>query len=86
MTTTLEPHIDARIMELHHDKHQGYVDGANNALDNLEGMRDRFLRADLDRWRAVILSQRRTPLPIFETSGRIESRREDGQSACSVRP
>ncbi len=36
----LEPHIDARIMELHHDKHhQGYVDGANAALDRLEGMR-----------------------------------------------
>lgn len=37
----LEPHIDARIMELHHDKHhQGYVDGANAALDNLESMRE----------------------------------------------
>ncbi len=36
----LEPHIDERIMELHHDKHhQGYVDGANSALDKLESMR-----------------------------------------------
>jgi Fe-Mn family superoxide dismutase len=37
----LEPHIDARIMELHHDKHhQGYVDGANAALDRLSEMRE----------------------------------------------
>jgi superoxide dismutase, Fe-Mn family len=37
----LEPSIDARIMELHHDKHhQGYVDGANTALDTLEEMRE----------------------------------------------
>lgn len=37
----LEPHIDQRIMELHHDiHHQGYVNGANAALEKLEGMRD----------------------------------------------
>jgi Fe-Mn family superoxide dismutase len=37
----LEPHIDQRIMELHHDKHhQGYVDGANAALETLQGMRE----------------------------------------------
>ncbi|WP_101296060.1 superoxide dismutase [Halegenticoccus soli] len=36
----LEPAIDQRIMELHHDKHhQGYVDGANSALETLEQMR-----------------------------------------------
>jgi Fe-Mn family superoxide dismutase len=29
----LEPHISARILELHHDKHHaGYVKGANAAL------------------------------------------------------
>jgi len=32
----LEPHIDARIMELHHGKHHAaYVAQANKALDNL---------------------------------------------------
>lgn len=36
----LEPHIDERIMRLHHDKHhQGYVNGANAALEKLEEMR-----------------------------------------------
>ncbi len=32
----LEPHISARIMELHHDKHHAtYVSGANTALEKL---------------------------------------------------
>lgn len=36
----LEPHIDAQIMNLHHDEHhQGYVDGANKALRKLMQMR-----------------------------------------------
>ena len=44
----LEPHIDARIMELHHDKHhQGYVNGANAALDALAEMRERGDYADV---------------------------------------
>jgi superoxide dismutase, Fe-Mn family len=37
----LEPAISERIMELHHSAHhQGYVDGANAALEELEGMRE----------------------------------------------
>jgi Fe-Mn family superoxide dismutase len=37
----LEPTIDERIMELHHDKHhQGYVNGANAALEQLAEMRE----------------------------------------------
>ncbi len=38
----LEPAIDEQIMRLHHDKHhQGYVDGANEALDKLADMRQK---------------------------------------------
>ena len=37
----LEPHISARIMELHHSKHhKAYVDGANNALAQLAEARE----------------------------------------------
>jgi len=36
----LEPHLSARILELHHDKHhQSYVDGANATLDKLAAAR-----------------------------------------------
>ena len=36
----LEPHINGRIMELHHDKHHAaYVKGANTALDQLHEKR-----------------------------------------------
>ncbi len=38
----LEPHISAKIMELHHDKHHAtYVDGANAALEKLEAAREK---------------------------------------------
>ena len=40
--SALEPHVDARIMELHHDKHHGaYVKGANTALEMLAEARDK---------------------------------------------
>ena len=36
----LEPHVSARIMELHHGKHHAaYVQGANKALEQLEEAR-----------------------------------------------
>lgn len=39
--SALEPHISARIMELHHSKHhKAYVDGANNALAQMAEARD----------------------------------------------
>jgi Fe-Mn family superoxide dismutase len=39
--SALQPHISARIMELHHDKHhQAYVTGANTALEQLAEARD----------------------------------------------
>lgn len=38
----LEPHISARIMELHHDKHHAtYVAGANTALEKLAEAREK---------------------------------------------
>lgn len=38
----LEPHISARIMELHHDKHHAaYVKGANTTLEQLAEARER---------------------------------------------
>lgn len=37
----LEPHLSARILELHHDKHhRAYVDGANATLEKLSAARD----------------------------------------------
>ena len=38
----LEPHISARIMELHHSKHHAtYVGGANTALEKMEEAREK---------------------------------------------
>ncbi len=38
----LEPHISARIMELHHSKHhKAYVDGANKTLEQLAEARQK---------------------------------------------
>jgi superoxide dismutase, Fe-Mn family len=40
--SALEPHISAKIMELHHDKHHAaYVKGANTALDRLAEAREK---------------------------------------------
>jgi Fe-Mn family superoxide dismutase len=56
----LEPHIDGRIMQLHHDKHHAaYVDGANRALDDLAEARakgDVSRTATLERALAFHLS------------------------------
>ena len=50
-TNALEPHIDARTMEIHHGKHhQTYINNLNNALnghDQLLSMRIEDLIADL---------------------------------------
>ncbi len=40
----LEPHIDARTMEIHHNKHhQAYVDNLNKALENYPDLQKRSL-------------------------------------------
>lgn len=40
----LEPHIDARTMEIHHDKHHaGYVNNLNAALENHPGLANKSL-------------------------------------------
>ena len=48
----LEPHIDARTMEIHHSKHhQGYTNNLNNALEgyaDLQGKSINDLLSDLD--------------------------------------
>ena len=48
----LEPHIDARTMQIHHDKHHAaYVNNANAALANYPGLQGKSvweLLADLD--------------------------------------
>jgi len=49
--SALEPHISARIMELHHDKHhKAYVDGANKACEMLEEARS---SSDFTRMAAI---------------------------------
>ena len=46
----LEPHISARIMELHHSKHhKAYVDGANNALAQMAEARETGNFANINR-------------------------------------
>jgi Fe-Mn family superoxide dismutase len=55
----LEPHISARIMELHHDKHhQTYVTGANTALEKLAAAREAAVGGDAAALAAVNLHER----------------------------
>src|SRR4051812_43351304 len=43
-TNALEPHVDARTMEIHHDKHhQAYVTNLNTALDKAPELQNRPL-------------------------------------------
>ena len=43
-TDALEPHIDARTMEIHHDKHhQGYTDKLNAAIEKHADWQDRSI-------------------------------------------
>ncbi len=53
----LEPHIDARTMEIHHSKHhQGYTNNLNNAIEgtNLEGKSIKDILTNLDMNNAAV--------------------------------
>ena len=56
----LEPHIDAKTMEIHHGKHHNaYVTNLNNAVagkpeENLSGRRDDPQRGDHSRRRVTV--------------------------------
>ena len=48
--SALEPHISARIMELHHDKHHAtYVKGANTAVEQIAEARESGNLANLPK-------------------------------------
>jgi len=50
----LEPHIDARTMEIHHDKHHGaYVTNLNKALDGQAALQGKSLEDLLKNLDAV---------------------------------
>src|ERR1044071_2045329 len=66
----LEPHISARIMELHHDKHHAtYVAGANTTLEKLAAAResgDFAAVAGLEKTLALNLGGQVTPAVLGE--------------------
>jgi len=71
----LEPHISARIMELHHSKHHAaYVAGANNALAQLADAREKGDFANINRLSKDLVPYGwpRQPLGVLEqlVSGR----------------
>ena len=89
----LEPSIDSRIMELHHDRHhQGYVDGANAALDRLEEMRDsgdfsgiKAVKRNLSLHTSGHATTRCSGRPAMQRWGRRSNRTRTEPSATSVR-
>ena len=65
--SALEPHISARIMELHHSKHhQAYVTGANTALEQLAEAREQGNFAAVNAVMRELFSE---PYPARTTIG-----------------
>ena len=52
--TALEPYIDARTMEIHHDKHHAtYVTNLNKALESAPGLEGKSIEQILSNMNAV---------------------------------
>ena len=72
----LEPHIDARTMEIHHDKHHAaYVTNLNAALEGTEWM-DRPIDAVLAN---LEISPRTSAWPCATTAAGMRTTRSSGR-------
>ncbi len=57
----LEPHIDARTMEIHHTKHhQGYVDKLNTALEKHPDLQEKSIEELLTQFKQVVPDEIKT--------------------------
>ncbi len=84
----LEPHISAKIMELHHDKHHAaYVAGANTALEKLAEARDSgdFAQRQQAREGPRLQPRRaRQPLDLLDQPVPGRRRQADGELASAI--
>ena len=63
----LEPHIDARTMEIHHDKHHAtYVKNVNAALADSD-----LGNQSIEAWSRTLTACRKTCIPPSETMAEV---------------